>query len=117
MDTEPSLPKRFVDLKLCELVLNSGNKRTVLVADTYRSRLLGLAHLTTFPADLGLYFPKTTSIHTFGMRFSLDLFWLTEDHQVFRVDRNVAPYHFRHCRFAYGVVEFVSQSYDENLTT
>ena len=56
------------------------------VANTFRARLLGLA-LRSRPPDHALLLPRTRAVHTFGMRFDLDLYWLDADGRVVRVDR------------------------------
>lgn len=77
----------------------------VRVADTPRARLLGLAGLHEPPCGAGLLLPRTRSIHTFGMRFALDLAWLDRDGRVVRLDRAVPPCRMRACRSAHAVVE------------
>jgi uncharacterized protein len=52
-----------------------------------------------------LLIPRCRSVHTFGMRFALDLVWLAADGAVVRVDRGVPPRRFRACRRARSVVE------------
>lgn len=49
------------------------------VATTHRSRLLGLAFLDPARAGPGLLIPRCRSIHTFGMRFALDVVFLDAD--------------------------------------
>jgi uncharacterized membrane protein (UPF0127 family) len=46
------------------------------VANTLRSRLLGLAHLERAEAGPGLLIPRCSTVHTFGMRFALDIYFL-----------------------------------------
>jgi uncharacterized membrane protein (UPF0127 family) len=77
----------------------------VVSAETRRSRNLGLARLDDLPADWGLYIPKCPAIHTFTMRFGLDLLWLGRDGRVVRVDRDVAPARMRACIRARSVIE------------
>ncbi len=48
----------------------------VLVASSFRSRLLGLAFLRREHAGPGLLIPRCRSVHTFGMRFPLDVVFL-----------------------------------------
>jgi hypothetical protein len=48
----------------------------VPVATTRFARLLGLAHLDRDRAGAGLLIPRCRSVHTFGMRFDLDLLFL-----------------------------------------
>jgi uncharacterized membrane protein (UPF0127 family) len=50
--------------------------RWVPVAVSRRSRLLGLAGLDRARAGDGLLIPRCRRIHTFGMRFALDLLFL-----------------------------------------
>jgi uncharacterized membrane protein (UPF0127 family) len=79
----------------------------VKVATTFRERLIGLAFRREPPAD-GLLLPRTRSVHTFGMRFALDLIWLDADGRVVRVDHAVPPRRMRACRAARTVVELRS---------
>jgi 3-hydroxybutyryl-CoA dehydrogenase len=76
----------------------------VRLARTPLARLLGLAGLRV-PPRAGLLLPRTRSVHTFGMRFPLDLAWLGRDGRVVRLDRAVAPRRVRACRAAHAVVE------------
>ena len=48
----------------------------VAVAADARARLLGLAGLGRERVGEGLLIPRCTSVHTFGMRFDLDLVFL-----------------------------------------
>ena len=48
----------------------------VPVAVGLRARLLGLAGLEREQAGPGLLIPRCSSVHTFGMRFALDLVFL-----------------------------------------
>lgn len=69
------------------------------------ARLRGLAGLDDLPAGVALHLPRTRSIHTFGMRFALDLTWLDANGDVVRVDRDVPPRRFRTCVRAKSVIE------------
>ena len=74
------------------------------VARGFADRLRGLAWRRQPPAD-GLLLPGTRSVHTFGMRFALDLHWLDATGRVVRVDRAVPPRRVRTCRRARSVLE------------
>ena len=76
----------------------------IRVARTIRQRLLGLA-LRGRPGH-GLLIPRCRSVHTFGMRYPLDLHWLAADGTVLRIDRGVRPWRVRSCRAASAVVEY-----------
>jgi uncharacterized membrane protein (UPF0127 family) len=77
----------------------------VRVAQTARERLIGLAFA---PPGGPLELPRCRSVHTFGMRYALDLVWLDERRRVVRVDRGVPPRRVRFCRGARSVVEVPS---------
>jgi trehalose synthase len=62
--------------------------REVPVATGARARLLGLSRLGREEAGAGLLIPRCSSVHTFGMRFALDLVFL---------DGNGRPRSFRRC--------------------
>ena len=66
-------PRRFRGLPTAEI----GGRR-VPIATTRRSRLLGLAFLGEDAAGDGLLIPGCRSVHTFGMRFGLELVFLGE---------------------------------------
>jgi uncharacterized membrane protein (UPF0127 family) len=77
----------------------------VLEAATPRSRLLGLMGIDDLPEGVGLHLRPTRSVHTFGMRFPLDLLWLDARGEVLRVDRSVPPRRVVGCRAARSVIE------------
>jgi len=88
---------------------------TVVEARTRKARRRGLSRLDSLPADHGLLI-KTVSVHTFGMRFALDLIWLNRDGTVVRVDHNVPPGRMRTCLKARSVVETVAGRADAFLS-
>ena len=75
-----------------------------MVAESLRARLIGLALRRRSP-DYALLLPRCRSVHTFGMRFPLDLFWLDRNGRVIRVDEAVPPWRVRSCRRAVAVLE------------
>jgi uncharacterized protein len=78
-------------------------------ASSWRERLVGLAFRRSVPPGTGLLLPRCRSVHTFGMRFALDLVWLDAAGEVVRVDRGVPPRRVRSCRAARSVVEWPSR--------
>jgi uncharacterized membrane protein (UPF0127 family) len=79
------------------------------------ARLRGLAGLDALPRSAGLLIPSCRSVHTFTMRFPLDLIWLDRDGRPVRVDRDVPPRRMKMCRRARSVVEVNAGSADEFL--
>jgi hypothetical protein len=82
--------------------------REVLVARGLRARLLGLALLDPGRAGPGLLIPRCSSVHTFGMRFPLDLVFLDEKGAAIRVRCRVGRCRVVSCRGADAVVEIAS---------
>jgi uncharacterized protein len=76
-------------------------------ACTRRARLRGLLGHRD-PPPFALRLEPCRSVHTFGMRFALDLHWLDADGCTLRVDRGVRPGRIRLCRRARVVIEVAS---------
>lgn len=88
---------------------------TVVEARTRKARRRGLSRLDSLPPDHGLLI-RTVSVHTFGMRFALDLIWLAKDGTVVRVDRDVPAARMRTCLKARSVVETAAGRADAFLS-
>jgi uncharacterized membrane protein (UPF0127 family) len=57
------------------------------------------------PTDEALRIPRCRSVHTFGMRFPLDVIFLDVDGRPMRIARDVPPWRVVSCRGADAVVE------------
>jgi uncharacterized protein len=77
----------------------------ILVARSRRLRLVGLALRGRPPPGRALLIPRCRSVHTFGMRFELDLVWLDRDGRVLGVEVSVPPWRVRSRRDAAAVLE------------
>ena len=77
----------------------------VVEAANRRQRARGLAFRAAPGPGVALHIPRCRSVHTFGMRFALDLVWLDAAGRPVRVDRDVAPRRLRTCRDARSVLE------------
>jgi uncharacterized protein len=80
----------------------------VPVASGLRCRLLGLAWLDPAAAGPGLLIPRCSSVHTFGMRFELDLVFLDRQGRPLGVQRRVPPRRVAWYRGADAVLEVPS---------
>ncbi len=99
-DLGSELAPRFAGLPVREL---AGGLALVQAA-TLRSRQRGLGGLDALAPEQALELP-VSSVHTFTMRFGLDLIWLDRDRRVLRVDRNVPRWRVRVCWRAHSVIE------------
>jgi uncharacterized protein len=77
----------------------------VPVARGLRARLLGLALLRRGRAGPGLLIPRCSRVHTFGMRFALDLVFLDGEDRTLREIAGVPRSRFVSCRGAAAVLE------------
>src|SRR3954464_2295894 len=82
---------------------------------TRRERMRGLAGLDALGDDEALHIPRCRSVHTFGMRFALDLVWLDRSGAGRRVDRPVPPRRLKTCLRARSVVELAAGRADAFL--
>ena len=71
-------------------------------ASTRRARLRGLLGHRD-PPPFALRLAPCRSIHTFGMRFPLDLHWLDARGRTIRIDRDIRSGRVRFCRSARAV--------------
>ena len=96
-------PRRFAGLERTEIV-----GVEVPIATTRASRLLGLALLDCERAGRGLLIPSCRSVHTFGMRFTLDVVFLDAEGRVVELRRAVPPNRVLRCPGATAVLELPS---------
>jgi uncharacterized protein len=95
-----SSPRRFAGRPLAQIW-----GREIPIARGYRARLLGLAWLDLEEAGPGLVIPRCSSVHTFGMRFDLDIWFLDARAAPIEVRRAVPPRRFVACSGARAVLE------------
>jgi uncharacterized protein len=82
----------------------------IVVARTFLARMRGLALRRRPPPGRVLLLPRCRSVHTFGMRFVLDLVWLDGDGRVIALDQSVPPNRVRTRREAAAVIEVPADS-------
>jgi hypothetical protein len=86
-------------------VLALANEVRVAIAVRPSARLAGLAGMRELPPRTGLLIPDCRSVHTYGMRFALDLIWLGEDGAIVDVSGGVRPGRVVRLGHARAVVE------------
>jgi uncharacterized membrane protein (UPF0127 family) len=82
-----------------------GGGLRVARAERRPDRMRGLAKLDSMPPSYALHIPRCRSVHTFTMRFPLDLIWLGRDGRPVRIDRAVPPNRMKLCLRARSIVE------------
>jgi uncharacterized membrane protein (UPF0127 family) len=77
-------------------VLRDGNVliERLVVAQDFKSRAFGLMFRKRIPEVYGdgLFFPNCRSLHTFNMRFALDIVFVDGEGQMVRCVRDVKPW-------------------------
>src|SRR3954451_6092299 len=99
------MPNSVLAKRLCPLPTATVLGLEVRLARGSRARFLGLAYLDREQAGAGLLIPRCSSVHTFGMRFPLDLYFLDGRREVVAVYRGIPPRRLAFCGRARAVVE------------
>jgi len=79
-----------------------------VVADRMLTRMKGLLGKRELIAGEGLLIQPAPSIHTFFMRFAIDVVFLAKSGEVMKVTPNVGPWRMRSCRRAFAVLELAA---------
>ncbi|HZD49469.1 MAG TPA: DUF192 domain-containing protein [Silvibacterium sp.] len=77
----------------------------VEVADHGAKRRKGLLGRDGLPAGEGLWIVPCEAVHTFGMRFAIDLVYVDRNLRVKKVKSNVPPWRLSACLSAHSVLE------------
>jgi uncharacterized protein len=78
------------------------------VAHTMWSRMRGLLGKRGLDSGEGLLIRPAPSIHTFFMRFPIDVVFLSRQGEVLKVAERVPPWRARSCRHSYAVLELAA---------
>jgi uncharacterized protein len=92
-------------------LLGSGDKvvcERCMVAETFMSRLRGLLGRSELPRDEGLLIIPCGSVHTWFMRFPIDVVFLDRDLRVVGVAADVRPWRMRWRRGGKRVLELAA---------
>ena len=78
----------------------------LMVADSFFRSLIGLMGKPRLEDGHGLWIIPCQSIHTFWMRFPIDVIFLDEHYKVIHLVENLRPFHIsRHLSGARSVIE------------
>ena len=92
-----------------QVIRNTRNGRVVaydlVSAFDSSSRRVGLLRHLSFPQGAAMIIAPSNAVHTFFMRFPIDIAFITRDGTIVKVCRSVAPWRIAAAFRAYGVVE------------
>ena len=80
------------------------------LANTSAARNVGLLRHKNLPAGQGLWIVPCQSIHTFFMKFAIDLVYLDKRLRVRKVRHSVRPWRISACLLAHSVIELPAGS-------
>ena len=86
------------------------------VADTSEKRRTGLLKHTGLAPGEGLWIVPCESVHTFFMKFAIDLLYIDKKHVVRKTVPNVAPWRLSMCLPAHSIVELPAGSIEPTAT-
>ena len=91
-------------------IINKENSQTLSakakVADSFLKRLRGLMFKKSIGEDEALIFYKAASIHTFFMRFPIDIIFLNKESKVIKICPNLKPWKMVFCLKSAITIEF-----------
>jgi len=89
----------------------------VTIADTFLSRLIGLLNKKELPDNTGLWIIPCNSIHTFGLKFNIDVIFLNKDNVIVYLIENMDKNKMSPIIFpAHSVLEVVPGSIKDSGT-
>ena len=86
------------------------------VANTSRARRTGLLKHTSLPKGEGLWIVPCEAIHTFGMKFAIDVVYLNREKKVLKTRNAVGPRKISACLRAHSVLELPAGTLQETGT-
>ena len=92
------------------ILVRNHTRNTVLadsaeVADTSAKRRTGLLKHDRLEPGQGLWIVPCESVHSFFMKFAIDLVYLDRQHKVRKVRHNMAPWRVSACLTAHSILE------------
>ena len=93
-----------------KILVRNQTRNTVLadsadVADTSAKRRTGLLKQDGLAPGHGLWIVPCESVHSFFMKFAIDLVYLDRKHKVRKVRHNMAPWRMSICLSAHSILE------------
>jgi uncharacterized membrane protein (UPF0127 family) len=81
----------------------------VMLANDFFTRLVGLLKTKSLEAQQGLLLKKCRQVHTYGMKFNIDVVFLSREGEILDMEKNMVPGRIsRHVKEAYWVLELES---------
>jgi uncharacterized protein len=105
-----------VRFKISNLTRQTVLARSVEVAEHGKNRCKGLLGRDGLSPGEGLWILPCEAVHTFGMRFPIDLVYIDRKKRVKKIRSNVRPWRLSACLSAHSIVELASGAIRESRT-
>ena len=104
------LPNRVITKIILKIKVRNRDRSTVLaeaadVADTSAKRRTGLLKHSRLDPGTGLWIAPCESVHSFGMKFAIDLVYLDRKKKVRKIRKEMVPWRISACLTAHSVLE------------
>jgi uncharacterized protein len=86
------------------------------IADTSTKRRKGLLGCDSLPIGNALWIVPCESVHTYGMRFPIDVVYLDRKKRVRKLRRAMPPWRLSLCLFAHSVLELPAGVIEQTKT-
>ena len=107
----------MTEMKAVDLTSGKELALNLAVADSFFARLKGLLGKHELPPGEGLWIKPCGSVHTFGMRFPIDVAFLDRDMHVVAVAKTLRPNRVSpFCTKAFSVLELPAGTLDAAVT-
>jgi uncharacterized protein len=77
----------------------------VAIAGTSHARRKGLLGMSAMPAGFGLWIAPCEAVHTFAMKFQIDVIFLDRQKRVIKLSQRLPPWRIAVCWRAHSVLE------------
>src|ERR1039457_4024413 len=115
----PPLPRRSNSealMKIDNLTRKTQLASNAVIAGSGAKRTKGLLGRKSLEPGEGMWIVPCEAVHTFGMRFPIDLVYLDRKHRVKKVRSNVVPWRLSACLSAHSILELPSGTIEATLT-
>lgn len=86
------------------------------IADTSKKRRIGLLQHDSLPAGHGLWIAPCEAVHTFGMKFPIDVIFLSKKRKVLKIRKSMPRRRIAVCLRAHSVLELRAGTAEEKRT-
>jgi len=86
------------------------------MANTSGKRRTGLLKHTSLPKGEGLWIAPCEAVHSFWMKFAIDVLYLNKKKKVLKVRKNMVPWRLSACLRAHSVLELPAGMAEETGT-